>query len=63
MTRLTFWLQTNKIGSQVSTTIDIDDDEWDKLDSNDREDFAKDLFWDVALSRLGDWDWQAENDR
>lgn len=58
--KLRFWLQTNKIGSLVETWIEVDDEDWVDLDDTDREALAKEIFWDEALARLGDWDWETD---
>lgn len=56
--KLKFWLQTNMVGSHTETTIDVDDEEWGELTTAEREEYAKDMFWDIALDRLGAWDWE-----
>lgn len=56
--KLTFSLQTNKVGSLCTATIEVDDDEWAELDEGEREAYAKEMFWDTVLDRLGSWDWE-----
>lgn len=58
--KITFSLQTNKVGSECTTVIEVDDEEWMEMSEEDRHEYAKEMFWDIALQRLGDWDWTEE---
>lgn len=53
-----FTLETNKVGSKVETHIVVDDEEWGELSDTERRDYAREMFWDIALFRLGDWNWE-----
>jgi len=56
--KLTFWLATNKVGSKAETVITVPADEWSELSEAERHDYAKEMFLDIALDRLGSWDWE-----
>lgn len=53
--KLKFYMETNKVGSRSETVIEVDDEEWSDLSEAERDDYAKEMFWDMALARLGDW--------
>lgn len=56
--KLTFSLQTNKVGSFCTTVIEVDDEEWAELSQDDQDDYAKEMFYDIAMGRLGEWNWE-----
>ncbi|HEV2928890.1 MAG TPA: hypothetical protein VGW74_09365 [Propionibacteriaceae bacterium] len=59
---ITFSLQTNKVGSFCTTTIEVPTAEWAEMSEVERGSYAKEMFWDEALSRLGSWDWKASDE-
>lgn len=58
--KLTFHLETNKLGSRSETTIEVDEEEWAELDDSERNKYALDIFLDEALFRLGEWGWEED---
>lgn len=58
MPQVRFSLSTNKVGSESTTTIPWDDEEWDEMTDDEREEICKELFWDNILAQLGEWNWE-----
>lgn len=57
-TKLRFWLATNMVGSTSETTIELDDEDWSELSEAEQFDLVHELFFDVAMDRLGEWGWE-----
>lgn len=56
--KIKFTLSTNKVGSECSTTLDVDDDDWNEMGEQDQHEYALEMFLDDALLRLGEWGWE-----
>ena len=46
--RVRVFVRTNKVGSECSDEIEIEDDEWRTMSETDREDYLRDVVWNMA---------------
>jgi hypothetical protein len=57
--KVTFWIQTNKIGSRCESVQDIPDEDLEGLSRQERdkylEEWGKDTIWNMA-----EWGWNDE---
>lgn len=58
MPNIEFSLQTNKIGSKCTVLIPFDDEVWEELTDEERDEYVKIVFWEDVMDRLGDWGWE-----
>lgn len=54
--KIRVWVKTNKIGSESSTTFEIDPDEWREMTDPQRDEMAR-----QALQNIYEWNYEAED--
>jgi hypothetical protein len=52
--RIKYWIQTDKVGSKCHDTVEFDDDEWNSMTDEDKEDAIKEI-------AFGHMDWGFES--
>lgn len=55
------WIQTNKVGSRCSTTIEEDDEVWNEMTDIEKEDYMREVMMDQC-GMLFDWGYDVDSD-
>ena len=53
------WIATNKVGSQVSWTVDIEDEDLEGLDKTERDNMIDEYVKDELQNHM-EWGWKPE---
>jgi hypothetical protein len=55
--KIRYWIKTNKVGSKCEDVMEIDDDEWNAMTDEKKEDTVREAAFDQA-----DWGYVTELD-
>jgi hypothetical protein len=53
---LRYWIQTDKIGSKIINEMEVDDEDWQSMSEDEREELAR----DAAFERM-EWGWEVKS--